>query len=518
MSGIGNYVHYTAGGYFHRGINKNGSDSPPDVYKILNDQRTVNRNRAKRFLEIDRFVQKYQETLDNLLGGGDFKDSGITTKDMQEIQKAIQQYITSSYGNKVIDWARLGIDRTISDIDVEASKIRIRSSNVMKQTVISRIEALEKTCEMNRQQLKDRTGLSEAELEQVFNEVKLLRQDYNEIDKMEQGLLSSNKMFAYQTGTHSATYRVNGKLQKETIIERINGLIQRLKVDNIAMASGDALELSGAVAGLVAQGVSAKEIIEMLKKVSTSKGSLNGMWTGKDRANPVIMGTNFDTEFVKLSNIKSARWNFGSGNLTFSMPTQNKIDFYISPDGVSLRGVSAKNINMGKSAHDIQIVGGTDLLSLIQNEDSNFVNHYLNITSRHYAGRRENATERTSMDLEAYRHQAHLLMKEIIFINSLTAENISKMDNGKLVSSVPDYFLLNDSSKVGGIRVISMNTIISKVLEDIQRYCSISGYNNPLWDNTWDESSAQGRITKIIQQLHSTKLYVRIKGNTFNSI
>jgi hypothetical protein len=76
----------------------------------------------------------------------------------------------------------------------------------------------------------------------------------------------------------------------------------------------------------------------------------------------------------------SKTWKLNEySNLEMQMATQDKLDVILNWNGDAFN-VTAKNYSL-KEHRDLRLVSGSPLLSFLNGEDSNFINHWLNIVT-----------------------------------------------------------------------------------------------------------------------------------------
>lgn len=115
-------------------------------------------------------------------------------------------------------------------------------------------------------------------------------------------------------------------------------------------------------------------------------------------------------------------------------------------------GISAKNYNLDR--YYVHVLSGSSLLYMLQDLDSDFVNHFLNLYAAH--GKRE-GQKNVGIDnaqLAAMKSSILPEIKLILLYKGLTGDT-----NGR---SSANLFIINDSSK-GKVKVLDMYKIISKV-------------------------------------------------------
>lgn len=132
--------------------------------------------------------------------------------------------------------------------------------------------------------------------------------------------------------------------------------------------------------------------------------------------------------------------------------------------------ISAKNVDFkGEKYNYIHTLEGSSLDYLLQDENPDFVNHYLNLFSLHYGKRAKN------INWDAQRKEIMEVMKLLISYKALTGDTFGRKDYKTNV------FVINEKSR--GVKVIS----IAKLLKEMQNRhfgnLSISGNVGDLYKN-----------------------------------
>lgn len=248
--------------------------------------------------------------------------------------------------------------------------------------------------------------------------------------------------------------------------------------------------------------------------------TVNAAMQGAVRSNPNIRIDLIDKHFFDEElfgrEINRGRTNLGVWQRTedgtafqFTAPTQDKLDVALSFDG-EMYNITAKNY-ANITQRDIHIVSGTSLLSMILDDDVDFINHYLNITAT-------DEPEKTGYNLTL----AHQAMKLTILLKSLSGIGTSA------TGSVADVLVVNDRASKH-IYIRSVGDLVGKIaqqLDKIDEYMKIHGLGkggtlnikNDYVGTIPSDNDAQIRITKLLAQLHNTKISVSLKGTALTDL
>lgn len=247
--------------------------------------------------------------------------------------------------------------------------------------------------------------------------------------------------------------------------------------------------------------------------------TVNAAMQGAARSNPNIRIDVMDKRFFDADlfgkEINRGRTNIGVWQRTedgtsfqFTAPTQDKLDVALSFDG-EMYNITAKNY-ANIMQRDIHIVSGTSLLSMILDDDVDFINHYLNITATNPGESGYNLT------------LAHQAMKLTILLKSLSGIGTSA------VGSTADVLVVNDRAS-RHIYIRSIGDLIDKIVQQLDRideYMKIHGLGrdgtlnirNDYIGDAPSDADAQVRITKLLAQLHNTKISVSLKGSAITEL
>lgn len=505
MSALGEYIHYYKRNYFSYGINRTKGkrgDSTIKLDAMLSDKR---REIAKAFQirEDKKFKKRYQTALNYLYGQGPhFPKDKLKEREESIYKQFFYKTVQEEFPDIIIDHASLsatfGLDK-VGNLKRINTKSGTGNKKVSFGTLERRIQQIEQLLDPKEGVRAQYPEEKLAEKEQLFTNVKQQIQDiYMQLTKTGATIGSGYvQMKHYDQTKGFGIDLTNMNQEQETLLKDLNELISFFNGTSKAEIHGRLGELSAAIAGAKMAHVGAAQLKEYIESVIV----------GRHSSSPSYLKVNFSDELVDMSKLATRGWSYNEedGNVILSTPTQDKVDVQIQTKE-GMKYLSVKNYNLRGGSAQLSLVSGMSLLTLLQDEnESDFVNHYLNITSS-----REEEKAETVAILTDWRAQMHDIVKEIILAKALTGLNIQKtMKTGETKTSVADFFVVNDNSRPGFYKVLSMSDLLDfsslNNKTGLSKYATINGYDDPVWDN--EGTSARARITDLMMQMHQKKLY-----------
>ena len=465
MAGIGDYIHFKKENYRKYGTLKPGNGTNfSDVTSVFNQQRKMLKSRIPSTNSSN--LKGLENFLNGMMYGKDDDGKAYDEVAIKELQKLVETEFQKAYSNFDINFKN-GIEVYHPEQGTQAQRISIKTLHNYLKTIQNMVNGsikLSKTANIN-------------EIESVLNQLETY--------------LKSNSQ---QTGMIS----LKNDLVAADLIPQINRV---LKMQSLPWnkAIGDVFEYWLALASQYADGlaeVESDKIIEQCVK-GTSKSGIQ------------ISFDKFSSDYVDIDQIANSGvfkqgWQRidDSNSFMFDKPIQNKLDVLFKWDGDELR-ISAKNYKLADSGKLIHLVSGTSLLYLIQAENVDFINHWLNCV----AGSKSNNLGKILQD-------AHTTMKLTLFVQALTG-----MNQG---SGFADTFVLNNRTKKH-IYVRSMKEILDAVENNVEAI-KISNYPNSI-PNKWvgknmgvmSQASAKQRISNLIAALQTYKISVSMSSSVLDT-
>ncbi len=457
-SAIGNYVHYSWANYL-----KSGTD----------------RTRNKGHNKFDAWKSQRGDIIERAekLAGSAFQQESQAIKDLEDSLNALMTPMSTASPNianiqkKVDKTMYKEFEDALQKIDHGTGNVvfknsgkdyigKARSNNV--EDVLKRIDRLEN--ELIRQ------ARSKTISKDIFDKVKEIKSvyqnSYNEIQRM----MENSNMKA-----STALKRVGSKNKLKEYREALNEIIKEYA------AFPDIFTQKGALF---------EHLIKYAPKVmDESADAAIGKVVGDITGKVAFDQSAFDSYFTDHQNISDV--------LTSTHVSQNKIDVIVEWEGKTLN-ISAKNVNL--ESNWIHIVSKSSLLYLLQDEDGQFVNHFLNIYATHRrVGSQSSLTASRSAMLEE--------IKLILLYKALTGDTYGK--------KAANLFIVNDN-RTGTVKVYTISGIIEKAASSSIKGVQANGktFNTSFrLKNSWSDESAQDRISKLLADAHAKKISVSLSGS-----
>lgn len=497
MGAIGDYIHYTAQGYEEHGITRNGQNS---TYTYAAMKQNI-AERANGFKKMPNQKQ-YEDAVNSILSTEDHSPNDIETKIQNEIEQILQERFAETLGKINWDTGNVSAGQLKSKQGEVLSKIQVDSNqnDIQLKTIVQRIRSLEAIRD-SLKNVKEQDELT-AKINQIYRELNMILTDGKKIGQI--GYLKTVQTEGKMQGNRNIS--LSNFSGDNNLITQINTLMKAYAAaPAINLQKGDLFEYVLALAPAIARvkaGESLKETIEELKNTVA----------GGDRSKITIdFDKNEFTQDLDMSSLDMKNYVIHSttGRTAISYGTsQEKIDIQLSWEG-KIIPVSAKNVNF-KSGNDIHILSGSSFLYLIQDEDPNFINHYLNIVAQHGNKDRVN----NSTHLSGNYQQAHEAMKAILLFKALSGDTFGR--------EKADIFIVNDNSGKNKVKIYSVYDIVNRAVKNIDSFAKITSNGGKIEDmsipNNWSNKGYSDRITAFVSALHQQKISAALKISALNTL
>ena len=494
MSAIGDYIHRTALGYRQHGISKKGDFLDCNYGK----QRKRIYNKLKNFNKMKE-KDKLEKSLQKILSTKNKSENS----NIALIQKVVYNKLSEDFNSALgkINWETGDIEKGLKQVEdaKEATSSKIRESENQNRfyirTIEKRIQALEIQVNNLRKDGKEKDANTlQSKIEDIYNSLNEILKGFNIIEGKR-----GYKTLLKNQDEGLAKISIENNENVSNLVTTINQLIKDYSSQPaINLQKGDLFEYVIALAPYVSENMAKKELRDILDlKV-----------LGKDRSKVKI---NFEKNFSKTINFNSLSFKgYSSDKYNKTMisygASQDKVDVILDWEGYPYP-ISAKNVNL--SYPDIHILSGSSLLYLIQDENANFINHWLNIIVTH-----EDEQNMPNKNLSAIHNTMHLTL----LYKALTGDTYGR-------NNPATVFIVNDNHS-DKVYIIDMMDLIEKASKNLEGTSSVfiskdGGGNTPInklrIQQRYDAADASERITDIISQLHQQKIAASLKSSLIKS-
>lgn len=506
MSAIGDYVHLYSWNYLDCGFNKIHERNPSiSAAAALKNQRTLITNKIK-VLESSKQTKNLEKELNSLidfLGTGDTKDGTDTAV---EAVKVMKNLITS-------DWQEHGQKRLInmSTLNVTSNNIGRVGKIKSRGHYINREHSYEQTLKDRIIQLNNAMTTLQKNLENTNTDVDeyQLIQDIKEIRKY------MNDNFKLINQYLNETDLAGGKIRSENEREAIKKINNFIKIYapflDDAKQKGTLFENAIALVPAKIQSLGATEMVNTIEK-SIQKNVQGGFYAKNSYKKDA-----FITGMIEKGKIGQEITTEYNAMIQKVSESQQKIDVSFEYKGEQMN-ISAKNLNIGKGwknlNKDITITSGNPLLSLLQDESADFVNHYLNLFSSNPAYETQIGVTSSFGFLRA---QYLDMLKMLILYKGLTGDVYGR--NEELANIL---IVNNNSDPKKHVKVVNIKALIQKILRSKADLIKVQVNNSPLNENMrytnikigndedpWARTGT-ARIKKILIEAHAQKIRAAI--------
>lgn len=506
MSAIGDYIHLHAWNYMDYGINKIHEKPSANGVAALKTEKQLIRSKVAKLESVKNTTALERELnqLIDFLGNG---QNDNTNEVSTEAAKVMEQIISSSWKENVVNRKiNLKTMNVTSSSRGRIGKIGSRGhyakngrnyENILKNRILELNKIL---TELQDKTKSSNIDINSSELNQHIKQVRQYIEDsFKLVDQyLQETNLKGGKYRA--AGERDMIKNLNMMIktyapflddarQKGILFENVLALIP-IKIQEIAV---DGIDTA------IRESVGKNSVGGNLRKVSYNPGAFIKGMTSKG---------NVGYEDIQEYNTMIERIS----------ESQQKIDVSFEYKG-QLFNVSAKNIALGKNwsqlSKPITISNGNPLLDLLQDEDSDFVNHYLNVFAEHKG---EGGYE---SHLGFLRNEYLDVIKMIIIYKGLTGDGYNRSDD------IANVFIVNNNQdSKNHVRVINIKALVYKILRSSSNLMQVqwggnvitSGHKYPN-DKVGEDSdpwakTGTARIAKLLQAVHANKIHAAIPAGT----
>lgn len=430
-------------------------------------------------------------------------ENGLTPEQVEEIEKAITTYLgdkiqgmnitdtlgTVSFGKELQE--KILKEQNKSEQEflsiLQRGKVGGQSSQqaVLKSTISDRINAL--------LGLRDQIGqMAKGEISN-----KLIQRINNLSEEWEQILKNTEGKLIYKNQNNNTDF-----------IKNLNSLIRQV-ISGVATTHGLYAEAVTALIPYVLNeniGIESKNLVKILEE-KTSTSLLQGQQVSRNK----LLSSNFSLlvnldDVVADKNQKKIYTKDSEGNYVSANVTQDKIDVNIAWEGLRIPA-SVKNYNLGNSKYtDVHLLNGRSILVLLQDQET-FLNHYMNVAGQPHLGKKEPSLNNLIT--------ANRALTTSIFVKAIQGG----IETNKGNSGKAELFIINDNS-IGQFKVYTIDDLLTLAMPDANKDSEYIKVEKDFGDTLQNDTSAATpgqRISKLLNQLHSSKIKVSIDKKIFQN-
>lgn len=495
MGAIGEYVHLTAYGYNHYGIYRWGHEHGSTDYDFDGAKKReldkVRRNVA------NPTVSSLQDLENTINGFFSRVQNGQATINDTQIMSAVTKQMSQQF-NKLghLNFNTGNVENTQYLKDTSMRQIKELSKKSGKVYSIQHLQNKIKQLESVREKLGK--GIRSGD---IVNSHKL----DGELQQLKQQIIQFENELLADPAAKDVLLSPNNK-DMANFINNFNKVIKEYAaIPPIALEKGEFFEYLAPYILGVSQNKAVDTITKEIDSLKVGK-QLNEQIHYSPSSFALISKTNdnkyeyhsipFDKDILRVEN----------------QPVQGKIDIFVDLNGEKV-GASLKNYNLSSTNtafNYITLVSNTNLLYILQDLGSIFVNHYLNLNAQHRTAR-NNVREKID---ESKRKESLDALRAIILAKGLTG-NMYKRNSA-------DLFILNDN-QTGKTRVYSMRGLIDKIEQFGYGSSSVKIGQKPIMNQNLfvnsslsdDDRLGMMRISALINSLHKLQVHAALEKSWF---
>lgn len=463
MSGIGDYVHYNKLNYIKYGINRRGTSKKPDASQALKTQHDKIKIPKNSSISA-RNLRRLEQILNAILYSK--KKSKNISKDEIKKARARIEGILAKYDNLIpVMWeSGGGIERPEFK---SARKINTnRESYVRLSTVQNRLQIMinNVTKEANKGFISVNTASS------LLQQARNFESNFNSSNFEGKRVFKDSEFWKY--------------------LDEINALIEKANFPKTEI-------LEDFLLSAISSGISALSKVDENWADNLVQENLTNI-TKSDRVTISFTPENMTQLSRNAIKGKYDLSKNAKGEYTWNFDNRiAKADITVNfKDGEKSLGISAKNIGVDK----IGMVDSTPLLTLLLDQNAEFVTHYLNMMSYNGTG----IVALNSQLISSY----NKAVKQVAAMKSLQGAIGEKQGYSAQI------LIVND--RVGGqVRVVDMSRLFNSVKNNVDTYFTFQGLDNVRLANSWVGTVPDGgingameRISNTLMELHKYKISV----------
>ncbi len=556
---MSHYVHLFASNYLKHGITQKGGQEISKNDTILSNYLTRKKESAAEITDKktrEDYAATYESLLKDYSNGNSDTDEAFLINQMQGIFKQIVEEKMKAKVNLDFSTARGTLGGTPAEeifmkalSQVELNSISAsNSATVQQKTIETRLDAMQKILTTfnneTRSQADTLIGLSDMKvrIDSMESKLALLKNIFASIVAREEQKAKSNASISFRTHDSKVNLTNRDSSTTEKLITEINRLIRSFYyATGLAQLLGIIGEVGGATADflneLKKETLERNELIEELKtipdKISKSiVGQDISYNVSKSSLISIDAKVTLSDELKKVGQKKQVSpvsWAMKTENgnieiITSTTPTQQKVDIRLKSiklnkdfEALGSVGASVKNYS---ALGAVTIVDNTTLSTLIQNIDSNFEYHYLNIMASHSVKNSPvgETEERGSISIISALRQQHNDVITLFGINSLIGAGTKINSKNQLYTEEGAQVLVAiQNGENPKVSVIDMGLATKAITFDMLRATGAGSQknfqltkNSQLGKQELDSDYGKTRLDAVLAQAKEKKMHIAI--------
>lgn len=502
---IGDYIHYHLSRYHTYGIRdafgesgEKGNRGIQEGIRAYAAQKGIIHKRANSLMKLeDDVIKDIEAKLNFLMGNGkkskqvrrmlkdsiseDYgiedklidantfkvtKDKSIVTKEEIEVTK--NEYKSSFESGKIpnntgryYNTNKIGFSRAYLGKDTKKLGKEVEAQNIYLKNLVEKVQLIQRMMEKVPQEKKGRANLQN----KVDNAINMIKEFFNQNSYTEELLNTKGISPEFKNCKILVDNLKNFKNSEGVNINLIDA-VNSLLSDSLLFPNNRAMEAQGALAE-TAVAVSLMEadlnaVITVDDYIQSKSNNKEGV-VGNKYAKQMTFSKNFltkqDAALGKFSASFSTGYGQGIDAIYALEASTGKVDVEVTYKSNFLP-ISVKNYSLA-AQRNISLVSGTNLLYLIQDENSNYVNHYLNAIAYH---------KDMYLDYGSgnYREQSYLATAYTVLYKAFTGDSY-----GRDIADKAEVFIVHDTtaeSQRQSWRVYSINSLLYSILNTAEQF------------------------------------------------
>lgn len=499
MSAIGDYIHLTARGYINSKYSHKSENYTPIYYQ---EAHSVIKNREAlldNFLKSrhTQLIESVNRQLNDMLQMFQRKKVDLS-KEEQILQESIMQDLLVRLNDEFT-----GVTLNLQKLEKgpqllgRLKQIKLKETSLPSYTVL--ISKIEHAFQIINSALDQYKGKESLKIQNILANIQASELAFKNLKMEVESTLRQGEKSQGLSDAALVRYRKEILLRPEnfstftSIIDTINSVIQSLKVSSNSLLSAAIGEEFVNLAMEQLYGTAINALGDTL--ISSTRTANNTKKSGYD----LSYFTN-NTNWSKV--LENTSYTIENNNFIATMKSdivKDKADITITSKKNNTLGIQVKNYpEYIASEYGLKMIDGAPFLALVQNENNdNFVNHYLNLRARHNTTKIADPQSYVARLIPEQQNISRVMSK-LIMIKAATGKGV--VGGANIATEVFVYIDRPGRGQAPVAHVRSMQSLIEQALaEDYNLHLPVSIKNEYA-------ATPQDRIDNILHELHEYKI------------